>query len=397
MATAIGVATSSHSESFMAGREAAEASRRQIASQKTDLVLVFATVGYDQKELLKGVREVYGDTPLSGCSGEGIITQLGSDEGTYAVGVMAIASDQMTFKTFQVKRLKDQAKTAALLLSEQVKPHLKEGGLLLLFPDGLTANLTALLAGLNEHLPSSLKIVGGTSGDNLRFTKTYQYHNGDAESDSLSAVLIDGNLAFEMAVGHGCELIGIEMEITRSKGNQVEEIDGVPALSVYRDYVQKEDQDVETLAITHLCLGEKIPATARSDYGEHLIRAPLGIDEARGALHFAVELPVGTRVQLARRNSAHIRENCKILAEKLVSLRPHQSPLAVLQFDCAGRGRVLFGEKVTEMVVDPIQNRLGKSIPWLGFHTFGEIMPLSREGATFFHNYTVALCALYEK
>jgi small ligand-binding sensory domain FIST len=66
----------------------------------------------------------------------------------------------------------------------------------------------------------------------------------------------------------------------------------------------------------------------------------------------------------------------------------------VLQFDCAGRGRIIFGDHATETVVTPIQDVLGHDLPWLGFHTYGEIAQLA--GKPYYHNYTVVLCALYD-
>ncbi len=43
---------------------------------------------------------------------------------------------------------------------------------------------------------------------------------------------------------------------------------------------------------------------------------------------------------------------------------------------------------------DDHDHELGRETPWIGFHTFGEIAPIA--GETFYHNFTVALCALYE-
>ena len=37
----------------------------------------------------------------------------------------------------------------------------------------------------------------------------------------------------------------------------------------------------------------------------------------------------------------------------------------------------------------------GATVPWIGFHTYGEIAELG--GQPYYHNYTVVLCALYER
>jgi len=84
----------------------------QAGTDKCDFVFMFATVGFNQEELLKGVRSITGDTPLSGCSGEGIITQAGPEgevvftssgtrKGTNIVGVMIFSSNEIRFCTIQ--------------------------------------------------------------------------------------------------------------------------------------------------------------------------------------------------------------------------------------------------------------------------------------------------------
>ena len=67
----------------------------------------------------------------------------------------------------------------------------------------------------------------------------------------------------------------------------------------------------------------------------------------------------------------------------------------MLHFDCASRGRQLFGSRATESIVTPLQDVFRPDVPWIGFHTYGEIAPLG--GRAHFHNFTVALCAIYEE
>ncbi|MEQ9319505.1 MAG: FIST C-terminal domain-containing protein, partial [Polyangiaceae bacterium] len=80
-------------------------------------------------------------------------------------------------------------------------------------------------------------------------------------------------------------------------------------------------------------------------------------------------------------------------AQRLVTKRGR--PALMLQLDCAGRGRLLFDEQTTARIVEPVQQAVGKDVPWLGLHTYGEIAPVGTE--TLFHNYTGVLCALYPR
>ncbi|MBI3181764.1 MAG: FIST C-terminal domain-containing protein [Myxococcales bacterium] len=355
-------------------------------------MLAFATAGYDQEELLRGVSEVTGGSPLAGCSAEGVITHEGSDEGSHAIGVMALASDRLTFDTFSSGDVSAEPRSCGERLSEQLRAAPAGGKLLLLFADGLTANCTELLAGLTERLPYPVAIVGGTAGDLLNFKRTYQYCDGRVASGSVSAVLIGGEARPDIEVSHGCDLIGLEQTITRAERGFVYEIEGRPAWAFFKEYLESDAEDLDALTVAHICLAELLPR-ANLDYGEHIIRVPLKLEKETGALFFAGGLKAGTRVHVAMRRPERICERAVASARRIAARHPGEDPLLVLQFDCAGRGRLLFGERTNEASIQPVQRVFGNGVPWLGLHTYGEIAPV--EGRAYFHNYTLALCALY--
>jgi hypothetical protein len=106
--------------------EAAQAALISGGMTSCDLVLVFATVGYDQQELLRGVRSVTGNSALAGCTGEGVITQTGPaggmaykltgpERGEERVGVMAFSSDVIRFRTAAAGDLRRDSRAAGLL------------------------------------------------------------------------------------------------------------------------------------------------------------------------------------------------------------------------------------------------------------------------------------------
>ena len=90
MATKAGVGMSRYHNPNVAGREAAEQALEKAGVGKPDFVFMFATVGYDQRALLRAVREATGGAPLCGCSGEGTIGGDEADESNFSVVVMVI-------------------------------------------------------------------------------------------------------------------------------------------------------------------------------------------------------------------------------------------------------------------------------------------------------------------
>lgn len=395
MTSKIGVGLSCVRNPAEAGRDAAEAAMRQLGADRADIVLVYALSGHDQQKLLDGVTSVTKDAPLSGCSAEGIITQEGTNEGTRGVCVMAIASDRIWFRNYLESGLPDDAAGIGARLGEGMRLCTEPGKLLILHPDGLNVNCRRLLEAVESNCPYPVTIAGGLAGEPFTYRlPTYQYHNGRVFTKSVAAVLMGGDLSFEIAVGHGCEAIGVERTITRCSENIIQTIDDRVAWEVFREFLEGNPEDLDAASAVHICVGERLPPDEARGYGELIPRGVLGLHKEDGSLYVPTAIDEGTKVVVMRRNPEKIARNVLELADRIRTARPGRKPLAVLHYDCAARGRILLGDRTNELIIAPLQEKLGRDVPWIGFHTHGEIAPLA--GKSRFHNYTVVICALYE-
>ncbi len=352
---------------------------------RPDLLLVFATAGHDQAELLRGIREVTGDCPLAGCTGAGVITQTGSDEGSRAVAILAVAGDAVSFHTLSFEGLSQNLDAAAEGLADAITRHSPR--LVLLFPDGLTASITDLIRRLEARVSPLPPLFGGAAGEMLGLDRTFQYHGDRVLSDGAVAVLASGAVDAEIVVTHGCSSLGISHVVTRAEGGTVHELDGRPAWEVLKEYLDGDPKGLDADSVPYLCLATSVGS-------ESVVRVPLGLDEATGALFFPGELQQGERVYVAHRDMDGVVAGAMRAAEAVRRRRPGRRPWLVLQADCAGRGQLLFGDQVTPRLIHPVQEVLGRDVPWLGFHSYGEIAPVG--GRSCYHNYTMALCAFYE-
>ena len=395
MSTHIAVGQSLLAESTAAGREAARDAlgRMGVVPDAVRTALVFATAPHDQAGVLAGVRAAVPGAQITGCSGEGVIVQHATHERDRAVAVLLCASPTLTLdpRVYADYDADPAARGRALADDVNACP---DAIAVLVFPDGLTGNCTALLDALQARLTRSVPILGGTSADAMALERTYQYGPDGASTNAVTAVIVRGQGRLEFAVSHGCMPIGLERTVTRAEGGWVQEIDGRPAWDVFKEYLEGDPPDLQAEGVIHLCIGKPLDDTARLDYdAPHVIHTPLHLDKETGALFFpGGGLSSGERIRLTRRDAARIRETALGCAQKLV--RPEQRPAAVFQFDCAGRGRALFGSYAADEIVRPLQAELGTDVPWIGFHTFGEIAPIG--GRSYYHNYTVVLCALYD-
>ena len=112
-------------------------------------------------------------------------------------------------------------------------------------------------------------------------------------------------------------------------------------------------------------------------------------------MFFPGGLQAGRTVQLMRRDPARMAASALASAGRLRDRANGRTPIAVLQFDCAGRGSMVYGKQTYQRLIGPVQKAFAPDVPWVGFHTYGEIAPIS--GRTYFHNYSVVLLALYER
>lgn len=397
MSTLAAVGRSNRRDSAEAGRSATRDACTALGGAVPNLLLVFATSGYDQDVLLRSVREEAPGAKLAGCSGEGIIAHGVSDESDRCVAVMAIHSDRLAFEVFLARDYAADPAAAGEALAAQIRAASRgdEFGLLL-FPDGLQGNCGDLLRALDRTLQPSYPVVGGTAGDALRFHRTHQYANEQAVTGSISAVLLSGPGVLDLAVSHGCVPIGLERQVTRAEGGWMREIDGQPAWQVFREYLDGEPEDLNTEGAIHLSVGEACPASNEAGYEPYLIRTPFALDKESGSLFFpGGGIAEGGTIRLTRRDPARIRDSARECAKRVVARHDGQDPAFVLQFDCAGRGKQLFGSQATQEIVTPLQEEFAGGPAWIGFHTYGEIAPVGDR--TYFHNFTVALCAIYDR
>ena len=403
METQVGVGLSKKVDPFESGAEAARIAMHSTKLSKCDFVFAFATADYDHEKLLKGIRSVTGNAPLSGCSAFGVITQEGPcGEGDYTesglikgqsiAAVMVFSSDRIRFHNFYAEGLQNNSEKAGEEIGEKIRQLNVDPLVLIMFPDGLTFNSNAFFSGVDKQLKTPLLFSGGGASECLDQYKTYQYHNDKVLSDGVPCVLISGEVNIDTPVNHGYVAISTEKAVTRAEANKIYEIDHDTAWVFFKSYLPEEAEDLTSELAGSLCLLEKLPDEYATIYDTHIARAP-AFKNPDGSIQILAEIATGAKIQMGRRDPDKISMNAGKMAERIKSLLGDRKPIAVLHFDCAARGKLCFGNEAKEKGIDVIQDVLGKDIPWLGLYSYGEIGPIS--GKNYFHNGTVSLCVLY--
>lgn len=392
MSSIAGVGRSAHRDVKKAVHDAVHEALGRIGG-KADLAMVFSTIGYPQKQLTAELSQALGkDCVVVGCTGEGVITDNESKETDHALGVLAVKLGQgTTSEGHLIENYGAHPENAAVQLVERLG-DVSNIIAVLVFPDGLTGNCSAFLAALRKRLPS-VQVAGGTAADAMTFERTWQYCGDQATSGAASVIVLRGKGQMRVAVSHGCRPVSPHQTITKYDEGWVYEIDGKPAWEVFRSYLDGAPEDLNAEGIVHLCIGTAVDPDAEVVADPMIIRTPLALDKKSGALFFpGGGMKTGQRFRMTRRDADQIRKTAIACAEE-ITRNQVRAPAFVLQLDCAGRGKVMFGSCAAEEIVRPLRERVG-DVPWAGFHTYGEIA--QTEGVLAYHNYTVALCAFYD-
>ena len=393
-----GVGKSNHRNPKIAAKEAVERALKAGEFEKADFAFMFATVGYPQKALVQAVRKELQGTPMCGCSAEGVITPYDADENNFAVSILLIHSDTISFSNGFVENLRENSGEAGKKIAEQVTPHLNpKASALFLFPDGITVNFDQLLRSFEKNLPvdKTLPIFGGAAGENWQGGNTYQYCNDEVISDGASWALLSGDVNLLMGINHGCVPMGNERKITQVEGNKIYEIDNKPILDVLNEYVIDDEVGNWNKALFSLAMGCKTPNFVKefdSEY-EHVIMR--FAKEGDDYLTTPMEIPEGTSIWVMRRDYEKITKGLEHMCDELLSKFGEKTPSIVFYFDCAGRGKAFFREQQKQDLLKKLQDKLGTQAAWIGFYTYGEIGCVS--DCNRFHNYTAVLLALCEK
>ena len=391
-----GIATSTHPSPIRAAEEVVAKAKAEAGIVRPDFVILYATVAYPQEALVRAVYAAAGGAPLIGCSAEGIISQAGSNEDTFAVMATVIESDTLRFQIASSEGLSQDSAVVGRSIGTELARGLAEDNLaVMVFADGLTLNFDRFAHGLADSLqaPRFLPLLGGTAGDSWEFKKTFQYVNDRVLSDAAVCALWSGPQRLAYGVNHGCIPIGKKRQITKADGTIIYEVDHKPALQVMREYVDIDEENDWPKAIQNLALGFEAPREISKQYDEYVIRYIPAKDDEAGSIRIPTEVKAGDGVWMTRRDHDKIQTGIDRLVTDLRQQMGDAQPRLVLQFDCAGRGKVIFKQDQLQALQKRLREGVSPHAPWSGFHCYSEIGPVNQRNL--FHNFTAVVAALY--
>lgn len=258
----------------------------------------------------------------------------------------------------------------------------------LIFSDGQKVNGSDLVAGLKSALPNNTIITGGLAGDGPHFKRTLVGLNEPPLEGRIVGIGFYGeNLQISFGSIGGWDSFGHERLITKSKENILFELDGKPALDIYKQYLGEFSKDLPASALL-------FPLSLRANAGDELlVRTILGIDEETRSMIFAGNMPQGGYARLMKANLDRLIEGAGTAAQNAISHGPSNPELAVL-VSCVGRKLVL-SHRIEEEV-EMVRAALGPETVLTGFYSYGEISPSGFQSSCELHNQTMTITTFRE-
>ncbi|MEM8998929.1 MAG: FIST N-terminal domain-containing protein [Bacteroidota bacterium] len=350
------------------------------------LVLVFgdrfmlesATIYDEVKAFYPDGEIVFGST-----SGEIVGSQVQEE----TVTLTAIEFEKTVYKIISenIRDFVDIEKMGQVIANRFEKENLKH---LFIVSDGSFVNGSGLIEGLESDEKMTASITGGLCGDGARFEKTLTAYNENPKQGEVVAIgLYGSDLEVSYANYGGWTPFGPERTITKSKDNVLYEIDGLPALDLYKKYLGEQANELPQAALLYPL---KVQQNEDSDA---LVRTILNIDEEENSMILAGDVPINSKVQLMMSTMDDITEGAHHAAKLAMRDRKNVPELAIL-VSCVGRKLVL--SQRTEEEIEEVIDVVGDQAKITGFYSYGEMAPFSGKKECQLHNQTMTLTLLSE-
>ena len=349
------------------------------------LVLIFGNrFLLEDKNLFTEVRELFPNGELVFASSCGdLVAGAVNDE---HITITAVEFEKSSFEIQRVNisdfdSSESAGKAVVNLLDGTDLQHV------LVISEGSNVNGSALTEGMQSQIPETL-ITGGLCGDDARFERTLASYNESPKEGEIIVIGFHGS-SFEasFSIYGGWKPFGPERIITRSEGNILYEIDGQPALDLYKKYLGDKAKQLPGSALIY-------PLNVQPEGNKQsFVRTILNIDEQENAMILAGDVPENSRVQLMMSTMDDIAAASETAAVRAMQGRRGAPQLAIL-ISCIGRKLVL--DQRVEEEVEEVIDVIGDEVTITGMYSYGEIAPFYGERSCKLHNQTMTITLISE-
>lgn len=354
-------------------------------SIEANIFLLFISSDFKPKnEVVNYLNSNYPNAIIIGCSTAGEISNITVNDNSVSLTAIALEKVQCRKESVTIKDMECSFKSGQKLAKNLASEDLRH---MIILSDGLNVNGADLVAGLKSELPD-VSITGGLAADGADFEQTFVINGNEIVDKTIIGLGFYGD---ELNVGFsskgGWDSFGIERLVTKSEKNVLYELDGQPALELYKSFLGEEAQNLPSSGLL-------FPLSMRVDENSQpVVRTILAISEEDQSLTFAGNIPEGSYVRLMKANIDRLIAGAESSAKHANCNIENSSQLAIL-ISCVGRRLVL--KQLVEEEVEIVRDVIGEKPKITGFYSYGEIAPFGEFSPCELHNQTMTITTLSE-
>lgn len=342
----------------------------------------------EEGERFKEARAMYPKSHILSCSTAGEILGTRVRDNSIALAAVWFEKTELSFAEADIAVADDSYAAGKKLADMLPKKNLIHA---MVFSDGLRVNGTPLVKGLNDNLPLQVSVTGGLVGDGSDFKKTVIGLDQVAQEGKIVVVGFSGK-ALKVGYGSlgGWDAFGIERTITKSKGNVLYELDGKPALELYKTYLGDQSKGLPNTGLF-------FPLRLRLNDPKQpeVVRTILAVNEKDQSMTFAGDMPEGVKATLMKANFERLIDGASGAGSMSVKLLGSEKVDLAILISCIGRKLVL--KERTEEEVEAVESVIGKQAAIIGFYSYGELCPTApTEKQCRLHNQTMTITTFRE-
>jgi small ligand-binding sensory domain FIST len=304
---------------------------------EVEVALLFATPGHasEMPRLLEAAAAHLGTRKIVGATAHGVIG--GGEELEGGHGLVIAALSGLHAEPFLLTDLAPEAPHVADELLARIEGGPRPEDLVVLLPDPRKVPLLSVLEDVRERLAPAV-IVGAGAADPV-LDRPLQWCGRELETGALAGVVLRGSRPPRVGVTQACRPATELMTVTRAQGHWVFELDGRPALEVYREAARGPLAEDLRRAASFVLAALPVDAAAPLEPGGYLVRNVAGFAVAEQALAIPEAVVVGDRIAFVVRDPESARGDLKAMLDRMAG----GTPAAALYFDCCARGESFFG------------------------------------------------------
>ncbi|MCO1604279.1 sensor domain-containing diguanylate cyclase [Desulfosporosinus nitroreducens] len=336
--------------------------KKQLEGIGVKLLIYFASSNFDQDRLSNSMQKAFKDCIVFGCSTAGEIVNRHFLKNS----VVAMAFNSKIFSDAKVEVIEQMSENLSVEAAfKSFEQYYQESsykmeasryvGLVLI--DGISMKEENVMDQIGNR--TNVYFIGGSAGDDLKYSKTFVYANGKAYTDSAVLVLLKMNVDAEFGIIKTQSFKALDHVLIANKVNEatreVIEFNNRPAISAYASAVHassvEEAQNYFMSNPVGLVIGEN----------NILVRTPLLRNGT--SIQFACKILEGMEVKLLE--STNIIEDTKNALEK--KMNEFGKIEGIINFHCIMRTLELEKKNLVKEY-----GELFSGVPTIGFSTYGE-------------------------